>query len=99
MTRHMARKRSEDDEVDEQDDSAAVAVEGEGEEAKDEPLNLDVQVASPSACERHVTVTISRDDIDRYFDDAFSEMMPDGRRARLSRRPRTAQGRRAPLPR
>jgi trigger factor len=72
----MARKRPEDDEVENKEDSAAVAVEGEGEEAKDEPLNLDVQVASPSACERHVTVTIAREDIDRYFDDAFSEMMP-----------------------
>src|SRR4051812_1024986 len=72
----MARKRSEDDEIQDKEDSAAVAVEGEGEEAKDEPLSLDVQVASPSACERHVTVTIARQDIDRYFDDAFSEMMP-----------------------
>jgi trigger factor len=72
----MARKRSEDDQTEEQDDAAAVAVEGEGEDAPAEPLNLDVQVASPSACERHVTVTISRPDIDRYFDDAFSEMMP-----------------------
>ena len=35
-----------------------------------------MQVTSPSACERHVTVTISRADIDRYFDDAFGEMMP-----------------------
>ena len=76
VTRHMARKRSEDDKIEDKEDSAAVAVEGEGDEAKDEPLNLDVQVASPSACERHVTVTIPREDIDRYFDDAFSEMMP-----------------------
>ncbi len=74
----MARKRSTDDEVEEKDDSA-VAVEAEAEESeesKDEPLHLDVQVASPSACERHVTVTIAREDIERYFDDAFSEMMP-----------------------
>jgi trigger factor len=39
-------------------------------------LNLEVQVESPSACERHVTVTVSREDIDRYLNDAFSEMMP-----------------------
>ncbi|MFO0789986.1 MAG: trigger factor [Pirellulales bacterium] len=74
----MAREHSEDEEKDEHEETA-VAVEGEGEAAEekaDEPLNLDVQVASPSACERHVTVTISRDDINRYFDDAFSEMMP-----------------------
>ena len=41
-----------------------------------EKLNLQVQVESPSACERHVTVTISREDIDRYFDTAFTDLMP-----------------------
>ena len=50
-------------------------VETEQEEAI-EPLNLDVNIESPSACERHITVTISREDIDRYFDGAFSERMP-----------------------
>lgn len=39
-------------------------------------LNLQVEVASPSACERHVTVTVSREDIDRYMDDAYGELMP-----------------------
>ena len=54
-----------------------MAVETDGEdEAEGQPLELDVQVTSPSACERHVTVTISRDDIDRYFDEAFGELMP-----------------------
>jgi trigger factor len=71
----MARKQSEDEKVDEKDAATAVA-EANGEETPDEPLNLDVQVTSPSACERHVTVTIAREDIDRYFDDAFGEMMP-----------------------
>jgi trigger factor len=40
-----------------------------------EPLQLDVRIDSPSACQRHLTVTVARDDIDRYLDDAFSEMM------------------------
>ena len=40
-----------------------------------EELTLEVDIASPSACERHVTVTVSRDDIDRYLDDAYSELM------------------------
>ncbi len=46
-------------------------------ESQDEAqeLDLQVEVASPSACERHVTVTVSREDIDRYLDDAFGEMM------------------------
>ncbi len=49
---------------------------GGGEETSDK-LNLDVQITSPSACERHVTVSVSREDIDRYLDDAFSTMMPE----------------------
>src|ERR671931_46342 len=72
----MARERAEDEKVKDEDQSA-VAVETDGEEAEaPQKLELDVQVTSPSACERHVTVTIARADIDRYFDDAFGEMMP-----------------------
>ncbi len=41
-----------------------------------EKLDLKVEIASPSACQRHVTVTVSRPDIDRYLDEAFTEMMP-----------------------
>jgi trigger factor len=70
----MARDRAEDEKLDDESNSA-VAVENGEEEAK-EKLDLDVKVASPSACERHVTVTIARPDIDRYFDNAFGEMMP-----------------------
>lgn len=46
-----------------------------GEEEALPRLNLEVQVSSPSACERHVTVTVPREDIERYFDRAFSDMM------------------------
>src|SRR5262245_55821689 len=69
----MARDRDDDDKV--ENESAAVAVES-GEDEPTQKLELDVKVTSPSACERHVTVTIGRADIDRYFDDAFGEMMP-----------------------
>jgi len=72
----MSPDRTEDDKLDKDTGSSAVAVEGGEETAADQPLQLDVQVTSPGACERHVTVTISRDDIDRYFDDAFGELMP-----------------------
>ena len=44
-------------------------------EAAAERLNLDVKIDSPSACERHVTVTVSREDVDRYLDEAYSELM------------------------
>jgi trigger factor len=39
-------------------------------------LALDVKVDAPSACERHVTVTVAREDIDRYFSEAFDELAP-----------------------
>lgn len=39
-------------------------------------LQLDMKVESTSACERHVTVTIPRDDIDRYFQKQFDELLP-----------------------
>jgi trigger factor len=73
-------KRTDDDKLADEAESAGTAVEtngdAEAEQEDDQPLQLQVEVTSPSACERHVTVTISRDDIDRYLDDAFGEMMP-----------------------
>ncbi len=52
----------------------APSTEGDNEKKK---LDLTVKVEQPSACERHVAVTISREDIDRYLDDAISDMMPE----------------------
>jgi trigger factor len=40
-----------------------------------EKLALDVNVGSTGACTRHITVTVPREDIERYFDNAFGEMM------------------------
>lgn len=45
------------------------------EDEQKEKLNLDIKVDSPSACQRHVTVTIQREDIERYYDKAFGELM------------------------
>ena len=39
-------------------------------------LTLDVKIAKPSACERHITVTISREDVDRYIGEQFAEIAP-----------------------
>jgi trigger factor len=79
----MSAKRATDQEIgDELDetttsDAAGVAVEAaEGEAEEATPLNLTVDVKSPSACERRVTVTIPREDIDRYYDNAYGELMP-----------------------
>jgi trigger factor len=41
-----------------------------------EPLHLSIEITSPSACQRHVTVTVPRDDIDRYYGTAVDELMP-----------------------
>jgi trigger factor len=43
---------------------------------KKEPLTLDVKVASPSSCQRHVTITVSRPDVDRYLDEEFRDLAP-----------------------
>ena len=49
----------------------------EGEEkAEEKPkLALTIDVDQRSACERHITVTIPREDVDRYFDKEFSELV------------------------
>ena len=56
----------------------AVADEGgenpEGEQKQ--KLHLDVQIDTRGACQRHITATIAREDIDRYFDKEFNELMP-----------------------
>ena len=39
-------------------------------------LDLTVTVTKPSACERHVTVEVPREDVERYFQDAVDEMAP-----------------------
>ena len=37
---------------------------------------MDVKIDPRSACERHITVAVAREDIDRYFDKEYSELMP-----------------------
>lgn len=54
--------------------TAGAVAEEQGDEAK-EKLHLDVQIAKTSACQRHITVTIPREDIDRYYDVAYSDLM------------------------
>ena len=53
---------------------AAEATESTTDEPKE--LSLDVKVDSTSSCGRHVTVTVSKGDVERYFDEAYSELMP-----------------------
>jgi trigger factor len=54
-------------------------VENPAEESKEDEkarLALDVKIDKPSACERHVTVTVAHEDVDRYLKEAFNELMP-----------------------
>src|SRR5262245_58724024 len=39
-------------------------------------LTLDVKIDKPSACERHVTVKVAKEDVDRYLKEAFDELVP-----------------------
>ena len=41
-----------------------------------QPLKLQVSVAIPSTCERHVTVVVPREDIERYIAVEFDELVP-----------------------
>jgi trigger factor len=68
----MSAKDLEEPQVDETEAANGEAAEADGEPKR---LNLDVQIASPSACERHVTVSVSREDVDRYLHEAYSEIM------------------------
>lgn len=47
-----------------------------GDSAEKQRLNLDVKIDKRGACQRHVTVVVPREDIDRYFDEALAEIMP-----------------------
>jgi len=58
------------------DDRERDAGQEAGESTEKPKLSLEVNVQSPGACERHVTVTVSREDIDRYLGEAFDELAP-----------------------
>jgi len=72
--------------LDDRDDETLVTpdaeTEGEGHEEEaqeaEEPkrLELEVQIESPSTCERHVTVTVPLEEVRRYLQKEFSELMP-----------------------
>ena len=57
------------------EESAGYPLGGETEEEKKEPLDMEVEIDQRSTCERHLAVTISRADIDRYYNKEFRELM------------------------
>ncbi|MCG8585743.1 MAG: trigger factor, partial [Pirellulales bacterium] len=64
---------ADDDLQDDLGEDTATAVEEQG--AEPQRLDLDVDIDKAGACQRHVTVTVSRADIERYFDDEFSDLV------------------------
>ncbi len=74
----MSANRAKNEEIGDEilDESAGIAVEAVEEPEEAIPLDLTVDIKSPSPCERRVTVTIPRDDINRYLDNAYAELMP-----------------------
>src|SRR5688572_2400123 len=73
----MPTKQDSDETLQDEVDTGAEGAAAEGEEGAEAkvPLKLDVKIDKRGACQRHITVIIPREDIDRYFDKAFSEMM------------------------
>ncbi len=65
----------DDIQVDSKETSADETAPGDVESESAEKLDLEVSVNSRGACERHITVTVPRPDIERYFDHEFSELM------------------------
>ncbi len=73
MAKQKDAQAPEDDDV---STATATAAMDESEE-ETQLLDLQVQVESPTACERHITVSVSRADINRYLDDAIGDLMPE----------------------
>ena len=66
-----------DDDIETSSEATSVDETDAAEDQPAEKLQLDVNIEERSACERHISVTIPREEIDRFFDKEFSEMMPE----------------------
>lgn len=59
-------------------ETGALVEESGTEEALEKPkLSLELQIDKPSACERHVTVTVAEEDVRRYLNEAYDELLPE----------------------
>ena len=73
----MPEHEKNDADLPETDLSVADSAVAEAEpEPEPERLSLEAKVESRSTCERHVTVAVPREDIERYFDKEYTELMP-----------------------
>lgn len=58
------------------DDTAPDSTDGPDGDEPVEKLSLEVKVDKPSACERHVTVVVPREDINRYMEREYDDLLP-----------------------
>lgn len=65
------------DELPPNDNDSAADPNAEATAEEQKRLDLNVKIDAVSACQRHITVTVSREDIDRYFEKAFGELAPN----------------------
>ena len=75
MSEDSQTENPEDEKLDTAADAGDPGENGDVEEKK-EPLKLEVQVETKSACERHVLVKIAREDIEKYYAKQFDELEP-----------------------
>jgi len=59
------------------DAGTAATAEQTLDDAPEKPLAIEVDVTPVSTCERRVRVTVPREEIDRYFEKAVGELMPN----------------------
>lgn len=75
----MNSTESDLDQEDQEDQELAseAAAGGEDADVEKQPLKLEVKIDKPSACQRHVTLTVSPEDIERYLKTAFDKLVGD----------------------
>ena len=61
----------------EEDVLDASATDDDQADEEKQPLELEIAVDKRGACQRHVSVSVSRADIDRYLDKEFSTLVKD----------------------
>lgn len=74
----MSRRNQTSDELTETevgDIARTDAADTAGPDEAPKKLSLETKIVERSTCQRHVTVSVARDDIERYFNDAFGNMM------------------------
>lgn len=65
---------AEEEKLAEEAEEFPLETEEEGAE-EEQPLHLEIQITERSACERHIVVTVPREDIERYFQREFDSLV------------------------